>query len=231
MIKKMPTSHRNSRAHGGKQVEGIRDTPLPSIGCQLVFKSAISPSMSQQAMHDGWTKMRAAASGFWVHNTHLSATTIQYFLPPLAISSCNTTTCYFFTNEQIESTRIRGAKKASRHIGSSSKSNTTIIKSISRTVPPVVHQHGLHAWMDAPFSHSKERVTSVYETSKQLANDKLVVDSIESCVHYSLPPQRMQPKGRRRHHALMEGGTMTHLHHNNIGCFCFCRLGKNKLLL
>jgi hypothetical protein len=153
MIKKMPTSHRNSRAHGGKQVEGIRDTPLPSIGCQSVFKSAISPSMSQQAMHDGWTKMRAAASGFWVHNTHLSATTIQYFLPPLAISSCNSTTCtrYFFINEQIESTRIRGAKKASRHNASSSKSNTTIIKSISRstTVLPVgISQHAwMHGWM------------------------------------------------------------------------------------
>jgi hypothetical protein len=115
MIKKMPTSHRNSRAHGGKQVEGIRDTPLPSIGCQSVFKSAISPSMSQQAMHDGWTKMRAAASSFWVHNTPISATTIQYFLPPLAISSCNTTTCYFFINEQIESSIQKKPVVTTRH--------------------------------------------------------------------------------------------------------------------
>jgi hypothetical protein len=72
---------------------------------------------------------------------------------------------YFFINEQIESTRIRGAKKASRHNASSSKSNTTIIKSISRstTVLPVgISQHAcMHGWMDAPFSHSKERVTSV----------------------------------------------------------------------
>jgi hypothetical protein len=132
-----------------------------SIGFQIGYK----PINESTTMHDGWTKMRAAASGFWVHNTHISATTIQYFLAPLAISSCNSTTRYFFINEQIESTRIRGAKKASHHKASSSKSNTTIIKSISRstTVLPVgISQHAwMHGWMDAPFSHSKERVTSV----------------------------------------------------------------------
>jgi hypothetical protein len=69
-----------------------------SIGFQIGYK----PINESTTMHDGWTKMRAASS-FWVDNTHLSATAIQYFLPPFAISSCNSTTCYFFINEQIAS--------------------------------------------------------------------------------------------------------------------------------